>query len=188
MNKPLINGQSPEGKRRNTAIGFIVGLMLGGLVDVFTGDVGIWTILGMVLGSLLGYTGLEHLNWMEYPKGILARVAGAGIFFFAALFGTYYALSQGTLQYFLPILPYVPVLPGFLFVATIGYAFSRLDELQSRIQIESIAIGFGITAMISLTYGLLGLTGVPQPNWLLVPVIMTFSWLAGKLWTRWKYR
>jgi len=188
MDKQTLKRRSPETKRRNTAIGFVLGLMLGGLVDAITGDVGLWTILGMVLGSLLGYTGLEHINWMEYPKGVLARLIAAWILFFATFFGTYYALSQETFRSLQSILPFAPLLPGFLFLYATGYALSRLDELQSRIQIEAIAIGFGITAMIGLTYGMLGLTGVHQPNWMLVPVIMVFSWLAGKLWTRWKYR
>lgn len=188
MNKHIVEKPSPEGRRKNTAIGFIIGMLLGGLVDILTGDMGIWTILGMILGSLLGYNGLGHFYLMEYPRGVLLKVALAGILFFGTLFATYIALGRETLPYLRPFLPYVPLLPGFLFLLAIGYAISRLDELQRRIQTEAIAIGFGITAIISLTIGLTGLTSTAQPSWTLVPLIMTFSWLAGKLWTRWKYR
>jgi hypothetical protein len=188
MNKHIVEKPSPEGRRKNTGIGFIVGMLLGGLVDLITGDMGIWTILGMILGSFLGYSGLGHLYLMEYPKGILLKVALAGILFFATLFATYLALSSEALPYLHPFLPYVPLLPGIVFLLALGYAISRLDELQRRIQTEAIAIGFGITAIISLTIGLLGLSSTTQPSWTLVPLIMAFSWLAGKLWTRWKYR
>ena len=64
----------------------------------------------------------------------------------------------------------------------------RLDELQRRIQVEAIAIGFAITALITLSYGLLGLVDIPQPNLLYVSFIMVVSWGLGKLWTMWKYR
>jgi hypothetical protein len=188
MNNNPEDVRSRDNKRRNTAIGFVVGMMLGGLVDLLTGDIGIATILGMVLGSLIGYYGLRRVHLMEYPRGALIRLVVAGVIFIITLFGTYYLLERVTDPSLKSLLPFAPALPGCLLIIYLGNALSKLDELQRRIQVEAIAIGFGITAIVSLIYGLLGLAGNPQPNWMLVPVIMTFSWLIGKLWTRWKYR
>jgi cell shape-determining protein MreD len=188
MNNNQGEVRSSDNARRNTAIGLVIGMMLGSFVDLYTGDLGIATILGMVLGGLIGYYRLGRVHLMEYPQGVLTRVVIAGVIFFIVLFGTYYLLERETNQLLRSILPFAPALPGLFLFISIGYAFSKLDELQRKIQIEAIAIGFGITAIVSLTYGLLGLTGTPQPNWTLVPVIMTFSLLIGKLWTRWKYR
>lgn len=188
MNNNRGEVRSRDNARRNTAIGLVVGMMLGGLVDLYTGDLGIATILGMVLGSLIGHYGLQSVHLMEYPPGVLIRVVIAGVIFILTLFGTYYLLEHEANQSLKSILPFAPALPGCLLIISLGYALSKLDELQRRIQVEAIAIGFGITAIVSLTYGLLGLTGTSQPNWMLVPVIMTFSWLIGKLWTRWKYK
>jgi hypothetical protein len=57
-----------------------------------------------------------------------------------------------------------------MIVLALGYAVSTLDELQSRIQVKDIAIGLGIIALITLAFGLLGLAGMPQPDWLMVAV------------------
>ena len=42
--------------------------------------------------------------------------------------------------------------------------------------------------LTALTIGLLGLAGIPQPDWLVVMPIMVGGWLIGKLWIRWQYR
>jgi hypothetical protein len=86
------------------------------------------------------------------------------------------------------IIVLVPTIPGIWFLISLGRAIASLDELQRRIQLESIAIGFGISAMVVLTYGLLGMVGVPQAGWIYVPVVMVFGWFLGKMWTLWRYR
>lgn len=188
MGKNLGAERSREAVVRDTAIGFVVGMMLGGLVDVLTGDLGIGTILGMVLGSLVGYYGLRNFNLMEYPPGVMLRVAIAGVLFFAVLYATFYLLERVTDPVLLAILPFAPLIPGFLLFAAIAYALFTLDELQRSIQLQAIAVGFGLSVIVSLTYGLWGLAGGAQANWVLVSVLLVFSWLVGKLWTRWKYR
>lgn len=188
MDKDTDIRKSNQDTIRNTAIGFTVGMLLGGLIDMLTGDLGVFTILGMLIGSILGRYDLKRVHWMEYPRGVLMWLISLGLFFFTVLLGTFYLLDRGITQSLEPVLPYAPLLPGILFILALGYAISSLDELQRRIQVEAIAIGFGITALICMTIGLSGLTGTAQLNWLLVPVIMTFSWLIGKLWTRWNYR
>lgn len=188
MDKDTKIGRSNQDAVQNTAIGFTVGMLLGGLIDMLTGDIGVFSILGMLMGSILGRYGLKRIHRMEYPRSVLMWLIASGLFFFTVLIGTFYLLDRGATLSLEPILPYAPLLPGILFILALGYALSSLDELQRRIQVEAIAIGFGITAIICMMIGLLGLTGTIQPNWLLVPVIMTFSWLIGKLWTRWHYR
>lgn len=180
--------RSRETTARDTAIGFVVGMMLGGLVDLLTGDLGIGTITGMVLGSLIGYFGLQNVYLMEYPRHVIIRLAVAGVLFFTTLFAAFYLLDQVTNPLLLSVLPFIPALPGFFLIVAVGYAFSSLDELQRRIQLEAIAIGFAISAIVSLTYGLWGMSGGAQANWILVPLLLVFSWLLGKLWTRWKYK
>lgn len=188
MGKDMDFRKSDNNVTRNTAIGFTVGMLLGGLIDMLTGDLGVATILGMLMGSILGRYGLQRVHWMEYPRGVLLWIALASVLFFSVLFSTFYLIDRGLAPSLETYLPYAPLLPGALFILAIGYALTKLDELQRRIQVEAIAIGFGITAMIGMTIGLLGLTGTTQPNWLMIPMIMTFSWLIGKFWTKWQYR
>jgi len=188
MNKDHGEEYPKRDLRRNTAIGFVIGMMLGGLLDMLTGDYGVGTILGMVLGSVIGYYGPQRVYWMEYPRRTLVYLILSGTTFFVALFISDTALEQELSPTLQAILPFVPILPGILFIGSIGYALSNLDEMQKRIQYEAIVIGFGITALATLTVGMLGMTGFPQPNWLLVPFIMIIAWFIGKMWTRWKYR
>ena len=57
--------------------------------------------------------------------------------------------------------------------------FRRSDELEQRIALESIAFAFGATALLTFTYGLLQLAGLPDINWLFVWAVMGSCWIAG---------
>jgi glycerol uptake facilitator-like aquaporin len=188
MREKKENRTSSGRRGRSTAIGFTVGMMLGGLIDAFTGDIGIATILGMVLGSLIGYFINDRVHLMEYPQGTLTRIFIAAIVFIATFTGSVYLLERNIHPNLNAILPFLPALPGLFLIFAIANAISKLDELQRRIQVEAIAIGFGICFIVVITIGMLTLTGMNQPNWLLVPLTMLVGWLIGKLWTRWKYR
>jgi hypothetical protein len=161
--------------------------MIGGLIDLFTGDRGIWTVIGMALGSLFGYRGLPRLYLMEYPPKVIRNLVVSGAFFFVIFLGSIYLIDQDIGGAYQTLIALAPTIPLLIFIIVIAKAISSLDELQRRIQVEAIAIGFGLTILIVLAIGLLGLTGIPQPDWLFVSLIMVFSWLVGKLWTRWKY-
>lgn len=180
--------RSDRDAARNTATGLVLGMMVGGLIDTFGGDLGIASILGMVVGALLGYFGLHRLHLMEYPPGALIKIAISLFLLIVVLFGTVYFLEQGVSDPLDKILPLAPAVPAFLVILSLGQAIASLDEMQRRIQLEAIATGFGIAAVVSLTYGLFGMRGVPQPSWIFVPVLLVFSWLIGKIWIRWKYR
>ncbi len=173
---------------RNSAIGFLMGMLLGGLVDSFTGDYGFATVAGMILGVLIGYRSAGRFHLMEYSPRVVRYLVISGILFFASLLAFFYLIGEQSRSEFSVMVALVPVLFGAFFTAALGYAISTLDELQRRIQVEAIAIGFGITGLIVLAIGLLGLVGMSQPDWLMVIPIMIGAWLVGKLWTRWRYR
>ena len=187
MNKDVHEHNSPRETRDNIAAGFIIGLMIGGLIDLFTGDRGIWTVIGMALGALFGYRGLPRLYLMEYPPKVIRNLVISGVLFFVIFLGSIYLINHDIGGSYQTLIALAPTIPLFIFILAIAKAIASLDELQRRIQIEAIAIGFGLTVLVSSTIGLLGLTGFPQPDWIFVSVIMVFSWLVGKLWTRWKY-
>jgi hypothetical protein len=144
-------------------------------------------VIGMALGALFGYRGLPRLYLMEYPPKVIRNLVISGVLFFVIFLGSIYLINHDIGGSYQTLIALAPTIPLFIFILAIAKAIASLDELQRRIQIEAIAIGFGLTVLVSSTIGLLGLTGFPQPDWIFVSVIMVFSWLVGKLWTRWKY-
>jgi hypothetical protein len=174
--------------RRNMGVGMVIGVILGALVGWVIDDV-LWGVFfGFLLGGAVGSRGYDRMNLMKYPPHIVRRLILSAILYFAVLSVALVLLRDEPAGNLSILLAVAPSIPGLFFVFTIGAAIASLDELQRRIQVEAIAIGFAITAIITLSYGLLGLADVPQPNLLYVSLIMVFSWGIGKLWTMWKYR
>lgn len=173
---------------RNIALGAAFGLVIGGLIDLLTGDTGWGLVIGILSGALIGYFLKFNLPLMEYPAFIIRRMVIAVVLFLTSLFLSRWLLEQEfsrTIQLFAAALPAVP---GAFMAYAIGSAIAQLDELQRRIQLEAIGIGFGIAALASLTYASLVQVGVPQVSWMFVPLLLVVSWGVGKLWTMWKYR
>ena len=85
----------------------------------------------------------------------------------------------------------VAVLP-VLSALGIPYAVLRycqaMDELQRRIQLESLAFGFAAAAVATFTYGFLQNAGLPEVNWVWVWPVMAVSWIVGVLLARRRYR
>jgi hypothetical protein len=77
--------------------------------------------------------------------------------------------------------------------AVVGVAWAVLrrirhsDELQSRISVESLAIGFAIGSLVTFTYGFLQLAGAPQLSWFFVWPVYAVGWLIGLAVTRRRY-
>lgn len=76
----------------------------------------------------------------------------------------------------LALAPVVPVLFGMR--AFIRF-FSRMDELQRRIQLEALAFSFGVTAIVTFSYGLLVYVGFPSISWVYILPLMTALWGIG---------
>ena len=82
----------------------------------------------------------------------------------------------------------LPVLPAFgIPLAVVRYC-QAMDELQLRIQLESLAFGFASTAIATFTYGFLQNAGLPEVSWVWVWPVMGVCWMVGTLAARWRYR
>jgi len=182
-----------DGKRRNMISGLAIGVALGmvlwsaleGLL-FFPFDL----LVGMGTGLLIGY------RWgkqpppmlMRYPPNAMGRILIAGAVFVLGIFGYLYLLDLDLTDTHKLLSSLVAIIPAIMFVFMLGSAIGQLDEMQRRIQTEGIAIAFAGTAIVVGVYSLLGLAGIPAPNWGLLLVFMTFMWLVGKLWTMWRYK
>jgi glycerol uptake facilitator-like aquaporin len=174
--------------RRNMGFGMLIGAILGALVGWILDDI-LWGVFfGFLLGGAVGSRGYDRMNLMKYPRNIVRRLIISAVLYFSVLLIVLAIMQDKPARNLSILLAVAPSIPGLFFVFTIGTAIASLDELQRRIQVEAIAIGFAITAIITLSYGLLGMVDVPQPNLLYVSLIMVVSWGIGKLWTMWKYR
>jgi len=182
------NKVSPSGSRRDMLIGMVGGAAIGAFIGWLIDDVQWGVLVGFLLGGAIGSRAVQGRNLMQYPPHIVRRLIFSAILFFAVLLGSFAILQEETDKNLSYLLAIAPSVPGIFFVYTIGSAIASLDELQRRIQIEAIAIGFAITVVITLSYGLLGLVDVPQPNLIYVSFLLILSWGVGKLWTMWKYR
>jgi flagellar motor component MotA len=89
------------------------------------------------------------------------------------------------LKYAVAIMPVLPALGILLAVVQFCQA---MDELQLRIQLESLAFGFAATAIATFTYGFLQNAGFPEVSWVWVWPVMAVSWMLGQLAARWRYR
>ena len=182
--------QSSQGDaRRGMMTGMALGMAIGAAIGLVLGDISWGFIIGMLIGAAVGYWRFRDTPiGMRYPPQLVRQLIISGVMYLVSLIGALYLLETDLDQSVQIIIMLVPAIPGLWFLISIGRSIASMDELQRRIQLEAIAIGFGISAMVALTYGLLGIVGVPQVGWIYVPVVMVFGWFFGKMWTLWRYR
>jgi O-antigen/teichoic acid export membrane protein len=79
-------------------------------------------------------------------------------------------------RYVVVVLPVVPLC--FALLAFLRY-FRRMDELQRRIQLEALAFSFGVTTIVTITYGFLERAGAPHLPLVWVAPLMIGLWGLG---------
>lgn len=82
----------------------------------------------------------------------------------------------------------LPMIPGLFLTFGIIRVTSKIDEMERRILLEAVAFSFILTLILLLSFGLLGLVGVPQPSTIIIVSIMCMLLVVGKLWGNWRYR
>lgn len=80
-----------------------------------------------------------------------------------------------------------PVIPICFALWAFLRALGRMDELQRRIQLNAIGIGFGATGIVTFTYGFLELVGFPMMSYLWVLPMMAVFWGIGTAFATWRY-
>ena len=152
------------------------------------GDTGWGLVIGILIGALIGYWIKFPLPAMQYPPHVIRQIFLSVFLFIASFLGSQWLLNQKIDQSYQVLIAIIPALPAAWLAYSIASAIVQLDELQRRIQLEAIGIGFGGSVVITLTYALLVQVGVPQVSWMFIPLLMVLLWGLGKLWTMWKYR
>lgn len=81
-----------------------------------------------------------------------------------------------------------PMLPASVALFVFIRFFHAVDELEQRIQLESLAFAFGASALATFAYGFLEGAGFPHHNWTLVWPVMGMFWFIGSVMARRRYR
>lgn len=177
-----------RGGLRNMTAGILLGLAIGAVLGLIEGDLLSGLGFGLVIGLALGVAFERRGNFMQYPPYIVRRMLVSVGLFVLAVLASQRLLEESLSRPLEMAVALAPALAFLLLVLSVATAIASLDELQRRIQTEAIAIGFGFTALVVMTYGMLGLVGLAQPNWVFVTLPLVVGWGLGKVWTLWKYR
>jgi ABC-type cobalamin transport system permease subunit len=129
----------------------------------------------------------------ENPMKVASRRYSAGVLGAMSLYAVALVVSIRWLQHnpsppWKYVIAVLPVLPA-LWIPIAAVRFLReMDELQRRIQLESLALGFTSAAALTLTYGFLQNAGLPDLSWVWVWPVMGVCWLIGLAVSRRRYR
>ena len=86
---------------------------------------------------------------------------------------------------FVAVAPLIPA--TFALFAYLRFV-ARMDELGRRIQLESLAFGFGAAGMLTFAYGFLENAGFPQLSYIWVFPSMIALWGVGGAIASYRYR
>jgi hypothetical protein len=129
------------------------------------------------------------MNWCRLPasKYVATMLVSLSLYAAALVVSLTWLKAgvEGPWRYAIAVLPVLPALGVPLAVIRICQA---MDELQLRIQLESLAFGFAAAAVATFTYGFLQNAGLPEVSWVWVWPVMAACWIIGQLVARRKYR
>ena len=116
------------------------------------------------------------------------QMLGALFVYVLAVIGSVLALTRHFLVSWKYAVAILPVLPAMYFAVLIVRSFREMDELQKKIQLEALAFGFTMAAILTLSYGFLQNAGLPAVNWVWVWPVMGICWAIGTLVAQRRYR
>lgn len=114
--------------------------------------------------------------------------AVAMIGYVVVLFATTYIRNLNVGPVWGTVLAVLPVVPIAFAVRAFVRYLRGTDELQRQIQLESLAIAFGGTALVAITYGLLEYAGFPHINPIWLYALMMTLWGITAAVTSRRYR
>src|SRR5262245_45221707 len=82
----------------------------------------------------------------------------------------------------------VPAIPMGLAVAAFVRFLLRMDEMHQRIHLASLAFASGSVGLLSFTYGLLEVAGLPHLSWVFIFPAIILLWGLGTLIANRRYQ
>ena len=116
---------------------------------------------------------------MEQTK----KIANRNSVLFALLYGVTYLLAVLLLKHRVfgqpisIIIAIVPIIAFSIFILKLIKAFSVMDEVKQRVQLEAVVIGFSLTAMLVMILFLLSLCDISNPGWFGYANLLGYCWL-----------
>lgn len=74
------------------------------------------------------------------------------------------------------IIAVVPIVMFAIFIFKLIKAFSTMDEVKQRVQLEAVVIGFSLTVMLLMILFLLSLCGISKPDWFAYGHLVVYCW------------
>ena len=102
---------------------------------------------------------------------------------FALIYGATYLPAVWLLKHrvfgqpVLIIIAIVPIITFSIFIFKYIKAFSVMDEVKQRVQLEAVVIGFSLTAMLMMLLFLLSLCDISNPGWFGYAYLVGYCWL-----------
>ena len=93
-------------------------------------------------------------------------------------------------QFVSVIIAIVPIIIFSIFIFKLIKAFSVMDEVKQRVQLEAVVIGFSLTAMLMMILFLLSLCNISNTGWFGYGYLVCYCWLfyfVGWLISKKKY-
>ncbi len=75
------------------------------------------------------------------------------------------------------IIAIVPIITFAIFIFKLIKAFSVMDEVKQRVQLEAVVIGFSLTAMLLMILFLLSLCNISNSGWFGYGYLVCYCWL-----------
>jgi hypothetical protein len=75
------------------------------------------------------------------------------------------------------VLALVPIITFAVFIFKLIRAFGTMDEVQQRVQLEAVVIGFSLTAMLIMLLFLQSLCDISNPDWFGYAHMVGYCWL-----------
>jgi len=111
------------------------------------------------------------------------KIANRNSIIFALIYGAAYLVATLLLknrvfgQPVSIIIAVVPIIAFAIFIFKLIKAFSVMDEVQQRVQLEAVVIGFSLTAMLMMILFLLSLCDISNPGWFGYAQMVCYCWL-----------
>ena len=122
---------------------------------------------------------IKQFNIMEQAK----KIANKQSIIYALIHGATYLPVAWLLKHhivgqpFSIIIAIVPIITFSIFILKYIKAFSVMDEIKQRVQLEAVVIGFALTALLVMSLFLLGLCGISNTNWFGYADLLAYCWL-----------